>query len=287
MHAFEYFAPGSVDDALGILAEHGDEAKVLAGGQSLVPALNYRLAKPRVVVDINGLPLESVRVEDGRLRLGALTRHATLEESPEIARECPVLREAAALVGNVRVRSLGTLGSSLAHADPAAELLMVMVALDARLTLAGRAGRRTLAVQDFLTGYLTTALGPEELLTEIDVPVTRHTGWAVEEISRRAGDFAIVAVTALVRLDRRGRIDDARLAFAGVAPTAVRAPAAEDALRGQEPTSERLAQAADTARGALRPQSDAFVSAAYRRLLVGVLTRRALTRAVARALEVR
>ena len=287
MYPFDYVAPASVDEALGVLAEHGEEAKVLAGGQSLLPILNYRLAKPRVVVDINGLPLDGVSVGDGRLKLGALTRHATLEESPEVARDCPLLREAAALVGNVRVRTLGTLGGSLAHADPAAELPMVMVALDARLGVAGRSGRRTVAAGDFFTGYLTTTLAPDELLTDIDIPVTRDMGWAVEEMSRRAGDFAIVAVTALIRLDHGGRVDDARLAFAGVGPAPVRIPAAEDALRGAEPTGERLGQAADAARAALRPESDAFVSAAYRRLLAGVLARRALARAVARALEVR
>ena len=164
---------------------------------------------------------------------------------------------------------------------------MVLVALDARLGLTGRAGRRTVAARDFFTGYLTTALAPDELLTEVEIPITRQVGWAVEEISRRAGDFAIVAVTALIRLDARGRVDDARLAFAGVGATPVRVPAAEDVLRGAEPTAERVGQAADAARGALRPESDAFVSAAYRRLLAGVLARRALARAVARAIEVR
>jgi aerobic carbon-monoxide dehydrogenase medium subunit len=287
MHALEYVAPETIDEALGVLAEHRDEAKVLAGGQSLVPLLNYRLARPRVVVDVNGLPLAGVAVTAERLTLGALTRHATLQESDEIARACPVLREAAALIGNVRVQTLGTIGGSLAHGDPAAELPMVMVALDARIGIAARAGRRTVAAREFFTGYLTTALAPDELLTDIEIPTTRDMGWAVEEISRRAGDFAIVAVTALIRLDGRGRVDDARLAFAGVGPAPVRVPAAEDLLRGAEPTAERVGQAADAARAALAPESDAFVSGAYRRLLAGVLARRSLTRAVARAIEVR
>ena len=287
MQAFEYIAPATIAEALGVLAEHRDDAKVLAGGQSLVPLLNCRLAKPRVVVDVNGLPLDGVGVTADRLRLGALTRHATLQESDEIARECPVLREAAALIGNVRVRTLGTIGGSLAHGDPAAELPMAMVALDARFVIAGSAGRRMVAAREFFTGYLTTTLAPEELLTEIDIPTTRDMGWAVEEISRRAGDFAIVAVTALIRLDGRGRVDDARLAFAGVGPAPVRVPATEDLLLGAEPTAERIGQAADAARDALAPESDAFVSGAYRRLLGGVLARRALTRAVARAIEIR
>ena len=285
MVEFEYVVAGTVEEAVRLLAEHREEAKVLAGGQSLVPLLNYRLARPRLVVDINRLPLDGIRVTDGRLRLGALTRHATLEESPEIARLCPVLAEAAGLIGNVRVRTLGTLGGSLAHADPAAELPMVMVALDARLTLQGPGGRRTMAAGEFFTGYLTTALGPEELLAEVELPVTRGMGHAVEEFARRAGDFAIVAVTAFVGLDRRGRVEEARIAFAGVGPTPVRVPVAEDLLRGQEPTAERLAEAARAAQEALDPESDAFVSAAYRRHLAGVLARRALGRAVARAVE--
>jgi CO/xanthine dehydrogenase FAD-binding subunit len=287
MHAFEYVAPASVDEAVGILAEHGGDAKVLAGGQSLLPILNYRLAKPRVVVDINGLPLDGLSVAMERLRLGALIRHAMLEESLELARYCPVLREAAALIGNVRVRTLGTLGGSLTHADPAAELPMVMVALDAQLAVVGRAGRRTVAARDFFTGPLTSALGADELLLGVEIPMTRDMGGAVEEVSRRAGDFAVVAATALVRVDRRGRVDDARLAFAGVGPTPRRVAAAEDVLVGGEPTAEQIARAAEAARAAVAPESDAFVSAAYRRLLAGVLARRALTRAVARALEVR
>ncbi|HMH51647.1 MAG TPA: xanthine dehydrogenase family protein subunit M [Candidatus Acidoferrum sp.] len=287
MRAFDYLTPATIGQALDVLAEHGDDAKVLAGGQSLVPLLNYRLARPRVVVDVNALPLDRISVAGDRVTMGALTRHATLEESVELARACPLLREAAALIGNVRVRTLGTLGGSLAHADPAAELPMAMVALDARFDVAGRAGRRTVAARDFFTGYLTTGLAPDELLVEVEIPTMRGAGWAVEELSRRAGDFAIVAVTALIRLDARGRVDDVRIAFGGVGPTPVRVAVAEDLLLGAEPTPERLGEAADAARDALNPESDAFVSAGYRRLLAGVLARRALTRAVTRAMEIR
>jgi carbon-monoxide dehydrogenase medium subunit len=280
VYPFEYAAPETLPEALALLREHGAEAKVLAGGQSLVPLLNYRLARPRLVVDINDVPLVGVRVASGSLRLPALTRHHELEDSAEIARVCPLLPEIARLIGNVRVRSLGTVGGSLAHADPAAELPMAMVALDARLILASASGRRTVAARDFFTGYLSTALGADELLTEIEVPVTRGMAWAVEEFARRAGDFAVVGVAAGVSLDRRGRVEDARVAFAGVADRPVRAVAAENALRGQEPSAERVARAAEIARDGLDPQSDAFVSRAYRRLLAGVLTRRALSRAV-------
>ncbi len=284
MYPFEYVAPETVEEVLALLAEHRDEGKVLAGGQSLVAMLNYRLARPRIVIDINGLPLGDVTVADGWLRLGALVRYHQLEESAVVARHCPVLGEAARLVGNVRVRALGTVGGSLAHADPAAELPAVMTALDARLTVASSSGRRTVAARDFFTGPLTTVLAPDEVVTGAEVATMPAHGWAVEELSRRAGDFAIAAVVALVSLDRRGRVDDARVAFGGVADRPVRASTAEDVLRGREPTAERLARAAQAAREALDPPSDAFVSGAYRRLVAGVLCRRALTRAVGRAL---
>jgi CO/xanthine dehydrogenase FAD-binding subunit len=283
MYQFEYAAPATLDEAVGLLREHGDEAKVLAGGQSLIPILQYRLARPRIVVDINGLAFGNITADNGHLRLGALVRHHELEESEIIAQRCPVLAEAARLIGNVRVRALGTVGGSLAHADPAAELAMVMTALDAQLVIASASGRRTIAARQFFTGPLTTALAPAEMLTEIDVAATASYGWGVEEISRRAGDFAIVAAVALVRLDRAGRIDDARVAFGGVADRPVHARGAEDALRGHEPTPEALARAAQVARDALDPPSDAFVSGAYRRHLAGVLCRRGLTRAVERA----
>ena len=283
MYQFEYAAPATLDEAVGLLREHGDEAKVLAGGQSLIPILQYRLARPRIVVDINGLPFGNITADNGHLRLGALVRHHELEESEIIAQRCPVLAEAARLIGNVRVRALGTVGGSLAHGDPAAELGMAMTALDAQLVIASASGRRTVAARQFFTGPLTTALAPAEMLTEIDVAATASYGWGVEEISRRAGDFAIVAAVALVRLDRAGRIDDARVAFGGVADRPVHARAPEDALRGHEPTPEALARAAQVARDALDPPSDAFVSGAYRRHLAGVLCRRGLTRAVERA----
>jgi carbon-monoxide dehydrogenase medium subunit len=239
-----------------------------------------------VVVDINDLPLAAIRVADGRLSLGALVRHHHLEESADIARHCPLLKEAAALIGNVRVRTLGTVGGSLAHADPAAELPLVMVALDARVNVRSARGHRTLAAPAFFAGYLTTALAADELITDVDLPVLGDAGYALEEFARRAGDFALVAALAVVRVGARGRIEMARLAFGGVGPTPLRITAAEDSLLGQEPSEEQLARAAAVAADALDPQDDPFASAAYRRLLARVLARRALARAVGRALEV-
>jgi CO/xanthine dehydrogenase FAD-binding subunit len=184
------------------------------------------------------------------------------------------------------VRSLGTLGGSLAHADPAAELPLAMVALDARLGVRSASRRRTVNAREFFTGYLSTALAPDELLTDVELPVMRGAGHAIEEFARRAGDFALVAALAVVSLDRRGRVDGARLAFGGVGPTPQRVAAAEEVLTGHEPSADHLARVAALAADALDPQADPFASAAYRRLLARVLARRALTRAVARALEV-
>ena len=248
-----------------------------------MPLLNYGLAAPRVVVDIGALALSGIRVSDGRLRLGALARHHQLEESDVVGRQCPILREAVALIGNVRVRSLGTIGGSIAHADPAAELPMVTLALDGRFTLVSPGGTRVVDARDFFTGPLTTAIRPDELLTDVDVATVGARGWAVEEVARRAGDFAIVAVAALVGVDARGRAADVRIALGGVASTPVRAAGAEDALAGHEATAERLAEVAAVAARALDPPTDAFVSGAYRRHVAGVLVRRALTRATSRA----
>ncbi len=285
MHPFEYAAPETLGEALAILGDHGAEAKALAGGQSLVPILNYGLAKPRIIVDLNQCLRADIRAQDGRLALGALTRYCDLEESDEIARACPILAEAVGLIGNVRVRAMGTVGGSLAHADPAAELPLTAVLLDGSLVLTSAHGTRRVPAADFPTGYLTTVLEPDELVTEVDVPATRGKGTAVEELARRAGDFAMVCAAALVSVDRRGRVEEARLAYAGVGPRPVRVLRAEDALMGQEPTAERVALVARTARSSVEPHGDAFVSAAYRSLLVEVLGRRALARAVSRALE--
>jgi len=285
VHPFDYTAPETLDEALDLLVSAGAEARVLAGGQSLIPLLNYRLARPRVLIDLNKLPLDTIRVDGDRVVLGALTRHADLDESEDLARVCPILGEAARMIGNVRVRALGTVGGSVAHADPAAELPLVMMALGASLTAASSRGRRRIPASDFFVGYLATALEADELITEVDVPATRGKGTALEEQARRSGDFALVAAAALVSIDRRGRVDEARMAYAGVDARPLRARAAEDALVGHEPTADRLALAARAARGAIEPRSDAFASSAYRSLLVEVLGRRALTRAANRGLE--
>ncbi|MBI2203324.1 MAG: xanthine dehydrogenase family protein subunit M [Candidatus Rokubacteria bacterium] len=285
MIPFEYHAPATVGDAVAMLAAR-DGAKLLAGGQSLVPALTYRLARPGVLVDINALPLADVVRTNGHVRLGALVRHHVLEESPDVRRWCPLLAEAVAYVGNARVRTLGTLGGSLAHADPAAELPVAMVALDARFAAVGAAGSREIPAGEFFRAPLTTALAADEILTAVDVPVTRGAGTAFVELARRPGDFPLVSVAAVVAVDRAGRVADARVVFGGLAGAPQRSAPAEDALRGHEPTPERIAAAAHAARRALRPETDVFASGAYRAHLAEVLARRALRTATNRALTV-
>ncbi|MDR5682746.1 MAG: xanthine dehydrogenase family protein subunit M [Armatimonadota bacterium] len=283
---FRYERATSVADVIDCLRRGGANARVLAGGQSLVPLMNLRLVEPELLVDINDLPLAHLRRENDAMVLGALVRHQTLEESEEVRALCPLLSEAAGLVGNVRVRALGTLGGSLAHADPAAELPMVSLALDAQLVTEGPTGSRTLRSEEFFRGYLTTALEPAELLTEVRVAVRQpREGWAVEEFALRQGDFAVVAAAARVQLNDEGRVDVVRLALAGVGPTPVRAQGAEDQLVGAPANPRRVEAASRRAAADIQPESDVHASAAYRRHLTYVLARRALTRALARAEE--
>jgi CO/xanthine dehydrogenase FAD-binding subunit len=282
MIPFAYHAPETVSEAVALLADR-DGAKLLAGGQSLVPALTYRLARPALLVDINALPLADIARANGHVRLGALVRHHALEASSDARRWCPLLTEAVACVGNARVRTLGTIGGSLAHADPAAELPLVMVALDARLAVASTRGTRTVTARDFFLAPLTTALAADEMVTSIDVPVTTGTGTAFVEMARRPGDFPLVSVAAVVALDGAGRVMDARLAFGGLTGVPMRSAPAEDWLRGHEPTPECIATAARVARQALRPDTDVFASGAYRAQVAEVLSRRALRTAVDRA----
>lgn len=278
--AFAFHAARSVEEALELLERYGEEGKVLAGGQSLVPLLNLRLARPKALIDINGIDaLKGIARHGENLHLGALTRHCELERDPRVAEGCPLLAEAASWIGNVRVRSLGTLGGSLAHADPAAELPMALLALDGRVRAVGPAGQRWIPACEFFRGYYTTALAHGELLAEVEVPALTAThGWAIEEFARRTGDFALVAVAAVVEVAGDGTVKDARVALAGVGPTPVRARTVEAALRsGVEP-----ADAAREVRADIAPVDDVHASAAYRAHLAVVLTARALRRALQR-----
>lgn len=281
--SFEYHAPRTLEDAIALLREGGEGAKPLAGGQSLVPLLTLRLARPEVLVDLNHLEeLRVVRRDGDELFIGALVRHRALERGEGVLRACPLLQEAAALIGNVRVRVLGTIGGSLAHADPAAELPAVAQALDGTLVVRGPSGERRISARDFFVGALTTALGPAEVIAGVRLPVLGPgVGYAVEEFTRRAGDFAIVAAIAVVELHPTGEIARARVALAGVGSTPRRLPGVEAAVAGQRPQTDTLRRAAGGAAREIDPDGDAHASASYRRHLARVLTARALERAAA------
>jgi CO/xanthine dehydrogenase FAD-binding subunit len=283
--SFDYVAPRSLEEALDILGQHGSAAKVLAGGQSLVPLLNLRLAGPELLVDINDVQgLDRLSAWDGGLAIGALVRQSDLERADVVRERLPLLAEAAALVGHPAIRHRGTAGGSLAHADPAAELPAAVLALEATLVVSGRNGTRSLAASEFFTGYLTTALEPDELLTEIRVAgVPRGTGSAFVEMSRRSGDFAICGAAALVTLNAGGRCDRVRLALCGVGAGPVRARGVEDALLGEVPTGTLLQEAAQRVLADIDPPSDIHGSAAYRRKLAVVMARRAIELAARRA----
>ena len=284
---FCYNAPASLDEALALLAEHGDDGKLLAGGQSLVPAMNFRLAQPSVLIDLNNVgELFYLRAgAQGGLEIGAMTRQRTLERSPQTAAAAPLLHATMPYIAHVQIRNRGTLGGSLAHADPAAELPAVMVALDAVLHLASVRGRRTVPAADFYQGLFTTALDSDEMLVQIDLPAQPpRSGWAVQEFARRHGDYAIVGVAASVQLDARGRCAAARLIYFSVGEGPTPAAKATAGLIGQTPDAAALrAAAAVAAQEDIEPLGDIHASAAYRRHLVAVLGRRALEQAFARA----
>jgi CO/xanthine dehydrogenase FAD-binding subunit len=283
--AFEYVAPQKCDETLAVLAQHGDRARVLAGGQSLIPLLNFRLARPEMLVDINRVSeLEYVRVSDGGIAIGALTRQHALERSDLMRGRLPIVVEACRLIGHLPIRHRGTVGGNLAHADPASELPAVMVALEAEFVLASQSGRRALAAADFFTGVCATAVRPGELLTEIRVRTPPpQTGGAFLEIARRAGDYALVGVAALVTLDAAGRVSQTRLVLCGAGATPVRAHEAERALSGDRPEGRALDEAIEEAAASTDPPSDIHASSAFRKKLARHVARQAIALAAQRA----
>ena len=284
--AFEYFTPATVDEAVALLAEHGGEAKPLAGGQSLIPAMNFRLARPALLVDLNRVSeLAYVRAESGGVALGAMTRQRAVERSDVVARAAPLLAEAMPAIAHPQIRNRGTIGGSIAHADPSAELPAVMLALDAWFRAKSSSGERSIPAGEFFKGMLETALEPGELLVEIAVPaLPASSGTAFLEVARRHGDYALVGVAAIVTLDPRGRCKEARIGLLSVGDGPVLATEAGKGLSGQTPSEELLRAAGDAAATRdIDPPSDIHASAAYRRRLAAVLTRRALALAFERA----
>ena len=278
---FEYHDPRSVEETIALLAEHGEEAKVLAGGQSLVPLLNFRLARPERLVDINGVGgLDAIAVADGELRLGALVRHSALERSPDVAAAVPLLRDAVRLVGHVQIRNRGTVGGSIVHADPAAELPVALTALDARFRVRSVRGEREIRAADLFVTHLTTSLEPDELLTEIVAPLPpRGTRSAFVEFARRHGDFALGGAAVLLTVNGDGRVDRASIALLAAAPTPIRVPQAEQALAGRPLDEEAAREAAALAVTGIEPTGDIHGSSEYRRGLIEALVRRAIVAA--------
>jgi carbon-monoxide dehydrogenase medium subunit len=286
---FEYYAPTTVEEALTYLAEHGDDAKPLAGGQSLIPMMNFRLAQPAVLVDLNNIPeLSYVRAaENGGVLLGAMTRHKTVGQDPLIAKEAPLVHEAIPHIGTPQVRTRGTFGGSLSHADPSAELATVTVALGARMRLRSQKRERWVPADEFFIGSFTSVLEAGELLVEIHLPgLPERSGWSLMEVARRYNDFALMGVAAVVQLDKNGSCQEARIVFLSAGDRPVQALQAAELLKGQKPTTDSIRAAAEKAASAdIDPAGDIHASAEFRRHLANVLSRRALDQAFKRAME--
>jgi len=278
---FDYYDPRTFEEGVEVLASAGTESKVMAGGQSLMPLMNMRLVRPAVVVDINRVEGASyVKPWEGGVAVGATTRQRSLEWDVLVAERLPILQTAARHIGHTQIRSRGTICGSIAHADPAAELPALALALDAEMEVQSKRGKRTVAAADFFVDYLTTSLEPSDLLVEVRLPgLPPRTGTAFVELSRRHGDFALVGVAAALTLDEEGRCHQARIALIGVGPAPVRELDAEKALRGQMPSEDVFRAAGRTVAAALQPESDLHASAEYRRDLAEVLVRRALVAA--------
>jgi carbon-monoxide dehydrogenase medium subunit len=258
-----------LEEVLNLLAEHGDEAKVLAGGQSLVPLMNMRLAKPSVIVDINRLPgIDYIEPRNGRVAIGALTRHRSVEGSTLLRELCPMLPEAAEHVGDLQVRNRGTFGGSISHADPAAEFCAVVFTLGGEVVARSKNGTRHLPAQDFFVGPLMTSLEPTELVTEVLVPRLPGPGWSFRSVAPRHGDLAIAGVAVTLDLDGEGRCSEVRIGMFGVGPTPLRASEAEARLKGNRLEDHLLTEVAEQASSEAEPVSDVRASASYRRELV-------------------
>lgn len=284
---FQYYAPTTVEEALTYLAEYGYDAKVLAGGQSLIPTMNFRLAQPAVLVDLNPVSeLFYIRPDDdGGVRIGAMTRQSQVERDPLVAERAPLVHETIPHIAHSQIRNRGTFGGNIAHNDPASELPAVATALNARFRLQSRAGERWVPADEFFLGLFYTALEPEEMLVEVALPaMPPRSGWAFREMARRPGDYALVGVAAVATLGGNGQCQAARLVFFGVGEGPVPARQAAEILAGETPSPEVILAAAETAANAdIDPSSDVHASAEFRRHLAKVLARQALEEAFERA----
>jgi carbon-monoxide dehydrogenase medium subunit len=281
---FEYERAGSVDEAIALLTRHGPEARLIAGGHSLLPMMKLRLARPETLIDINGLTdLNYIRVEGDEIAIGAMTRHAGVLESAVLAEHYRIFAEAERVIADPIVRNRGTVGGSLCQADPSEDLSAVFAALKGQATIRGTQGTRTVDLRSFHQGPYETAVGDGEILVELRVPIRNGTGSAYEKVERRAGDWSIAAAGTFVQLNADGTVADAGIGITAVGAEQFTCPEAEDRLRGNEPTAQRIQEAADACAASCRPQADQRGPVEYKRHLVGVLVARALTRSVARA----
>ena len=282
--AFEYHRPENAEEAVAVLGRLGDEGRILAGGQSLVPLMNFRLAQPEHVVDVNRLgELDYVRGDDGVVRVGALARQSAVEADPAVAERVPLVREALTFVAHPPIRHRGTVVGSIAHADPAAELPSVALCLEATVTVRGKRGERQIAAKDFFLGPFETAIEPGELATEVAFPAAAPgTGYGFVEFARRHGDFAIAGAGVTLAL-REGKVADPRVVLCGVGPTPLRAAAAEHALDGAAPGEETIAAAAEAAVEGIEPPADMHGGTKYRIGVARAQVRRAIAKALDRA----
>jgi CO/xanthine dehydrogenase FAD-binding subunit len=282
---FKYIAAASLQQALALKAEHGDDAKFLAGGQSLMPAMNFRLAQPAVVIDINGIEdLSGIRPSSATTRVGAVTRYRALQRDEAFARAFPLIGEALPHIAHPQIRNRGTIGGNLSHADPASELPAIALALRARFCAQSAKQQRWIEAPDFFAGALATDLKPDEMLVEIELPRAKpRTGACFMEIARRRGDFAIVGVAVMMTLGARDECTDIRLTFCGVGETPIDASSAGDALVGHQPTEAAIIDAANAVQTLIDPGGSVHATADYQRHIAGVLTERALQTAKRRA----
>ena len=283
---FDYHAPRSIDEALGLLADYGSDAKLLAGGQSLVPTMNFRLAQPAVLVDLNGIDeLFFVREDESGLRCGAMTRQCTVEQSPLVRRIGPLLHETIPHIAHAQIRNRGTIGGSLAHADPAAELPAVALALDARMFVRGVTDARWITARDFYVGLFATAMEPEEMLIEVAFPaLPPRSGWAFDEVARQHGNYALCGAAAVVALTDEGAVESAKLVFLSVGEGPVEATQATTLLVGESPTPAAIRAASEAAATQdIDPVGDIHAGPEFRRHLARVIADRVLTRAIGRA----
>ncbi|NGM82473.1 xanthine dehydrogenase family protein subunit M [Paenibacillus sp. 7124] len=283
--AFDYYKPETLDEALSLLDEFGYDAKILAGGQSLIPMMNMRLARPPVLIDINGVPgMTGIEIGDSEIVIGGLTRHYMVEHSPEIQNSCPMLAEGIKLIGHSQIRSRGTIGGSIVHADPTAELPVMLTALGGKVTVVSSEDERELTPEELFLTYMTTTIEPNEIVKSVHFPViAERTGHAIEEFTLRSGDFAIIIAAASVTLDEEGLIESAALCIGGVDGIPVKLEDVTDELIGEAPSEEIFAEKCAQIVDLVDPEKDIHASAEYRKDLCVALSRRVLKKAADRA----